>query len=280
MYQPDAVSSPYTPLYTGHYPNQYPATSATIPTTIPYFPPYHAQQPAKPTEISPPDPSEPSVTPEVASLAMQRLVLNELRNAGFERAAHPAVQRLEKEVAIFVQQLFQRAHEYANLSNRAGPIASDVLLACEEFDMPPQELYRLKKTLKRKRGKERPVLAKPATLISLPSRSPSPELLASDDEDNNVPSTIPTTLRNLPPYFPNLPPKHTYLQTPASPPKKAALPSLEKKLKTAALVQESLQHLLLATEDSMNHEEGELLGHVVNWEMNVHPRKRWKVGAK
>ncbi len=66
----------------------------------------------------------------------------------------------------------------------------------------------------------------------------------------------------------------------ASPPKKAALPSLEKKLKTAALVQESLQHLLLATEDNMNHEEGELLGHVVNWETNVQPRKRWKVGTK
>ena len=66
----------------------------------------------------------------------------------------------------------------------------------------------------------------------------------------------------------------------ASPPKKAALPSLEKKLKTAALVQESLQNLLLATEDSMNQEDGELLGHIVNWEMNVQPRKRWKVGTK
>ena len=36
---------------------------------------------------------------------------------------------------------------------------------------------------------------------------------SSDDEDE-VPSAIPTTLRNLPTYFPNLPPKHTYLQTP------------------------------------------------------------------
>jgi transcription initiation factor TFIID subunit 8 len=106
-------------------------------------------------------------------------------------------------------------------------------------------------------------------------------------------------LKSLPSYFPDLPPKHTYLQTPvsffhtyltcstilnlflqASPPKKAALPSLEKKLKTAALVQESLQSLLLATEDTMNQEDGELLGHIVNWEMSTQLRKRWKVGTK
>ncbi|KAF8974613.1 hypothetical protein BDZ97DRAFT_38255 [Flammula alnicola] len=283
MYQPDPASNPYNPPYTGHYPNQYPASNASIPTVVPYFPPYPGSQPLKPTpaqETSPPDPPEPSVTPEVASHAMRRLVSLELQNAGFERAVQPAVERLEHEVATFVQQLFQRAHEYANLANRAGAIASDVLLACEDFDLPPKELYEMKKTTrKRKRGKDTgSAPAGPSTLISPPSRSPSPELLASDDED--APATLPTTLRNLPTYFPNLPPKHTYLQTPASPPKKAALPSLEKKLKTAALVQESLQHLLLATEDSMNHEEGELLGHVVNWEMNVQPRKRWKVGAK
>lgn len=48
-----------------------------------------------------------------------------------------------------------------------------------------------------------------------PSRSPSPELLPSDDEDA-VP-VIPVTLRQLPwsdRYLPSLPPKHTYLRTP------------------------------------------------------------------
>jgi transcription initiation factor TFIID subunit 8 len=44
-----------------------------------------------------------------------------------------------------VQQLFQRAHEYANLANRASAIASDILLACEDFDIPPKELYQVKK---------------------------------------------------------------------------------------------------------------------------------------
>lgn len=52
----------------------------------------------------------------------------------------------------------------------------------------------------------------PMNLLAPPSRSPSPELLASDDEDAS--STIPTTLKSLPSYFPDLPPKHTYLQTP------------------------------------------------------------------
>ncbi|KAF8165000.1 hypothetical protein B0H34DRAFT_687373 [Crassisporium funariophilum] len=274
MYQPDVTANPYST----HYPNHYPATtSAALPATLPYFPTFQHGQPLKSApavDSAPPDPPEPSVTPDVASRAIQRLILFELQGAGYETAVQPTVHRLEVEVVTFIQQLFQRAHEYANLANRAGAIASDLLLACEDFNLPPKELYEVKKaTTKRKRAR-----AVPATLLAPLSRSPSPELLGSDDED--TPSNIPTTLRSLPSYFPDLPPKHTYLQTPASPPKKAALPSLEKKLKTAALVQESLQNLLLATEDNTNQEDGELLGHIVNWEMNTHPRKRWKVGAK
>lgn len=130
-------------------------------------------------------------------------------------------------------------------------------------------------------------------MLPPPSRSPSPELLSSDDE--NAPPAIPMTLRPLPHYVPPLPPKHTYLRTPVSsagtfrsksrvltkapqisPPKKAALPSLEKKLKNAALVQDSLKNLLLATEDN-TQEDAELLGATVNWEATTHPRKRWKL---
>lgn len=130
-------------------------------------------------------------------------------------------------------------------------------------------------------------------LLPPPSRSPSPELLSSDDE--GVPPTIPMTLRPLPHYVPPLPPKHTYLRTPVrlshalsevssptchrmqiSPQKKAALPSLEKKLENAALVQESLKNLLTATEDN-TAEDAEILGATVNWEATTHPRKRWKL---
>ncbi|KAF9040628.1 hypothetical protein BJ165DRAFT_1350640 [Panaeolus papilionaceus] len=248
-------------------------------TALPFFSQFQPQTKTEPpSEPSPPEPPEPAVTPAVASRALRKLVSHQLQQAGFNTAVQPAIERLEIEVAIFVQQLYQRAHEYANLANRAGVIASDLVIACEDFDIQPKDLYAVKvnSLRKRKRGNHDPT--KLITLTNPPSRSPSPELLSSDDEEG--PPPIPTTLKNLPSYLPDLPPKHTYLQTPASPPKKAALPSLEKKLKTAALVQESLQHLLLATEDNMNQEDGELLGHIVNWETTVQPRKRWKVGSK
>ena len=136
------------------------------------------------------------------------------------------VNSLNRSSLSVVQQLFQRTHEYANLANRAGAIASDMLLACEDFNLPPKDLYKIKiSTTKRKRAYYlskilQSIIHEPGqapstvamTLLAPPSRSPSPELLASDDEDAS--STIPTTLKSLPSYFPDLPPKHTYLQTP------------------------------------------------------------------
>lgn len=68
--------------------------------------------------------------------------------------------------------------------------------------------------------------------------------------------------------------------TKATPPKKAAIPTLEKKLQTAALVQESLRNLMVGTEDTFGQEDAELLGHIVNYETSVHPRRRWKVQVK
>jgi len=229
--------------------------------------------PSVPHRLPPPPPDFASVTPQIASQTVQRLISSQLRDAGYEAAQPQALRRLEIEVAAFVELLYGRAHEYANLANRAGPIATDLLLASEGCGMQTRDLHKLgaKSSKKRKRG--RPA----ATLLPPPSRSPSPELLLSDDED--APPVVPLTLRALPTFLPALPPKHTYLRTPASAPKKAALPSLEKKLKTAGLVQESLQHLLLGTEDNLGHEDGELLGHIVNWEASTHPRKRWKIGA-
>jgi transcription initiation factor TFIID subunit 8 len=102
-------------------------------------------------------------------------------------------------------------------------------------------------------------------------------MLSSDDEE--APPAVPLTLRTIPHPLPALPPKHTYLKTPLAPPKKTAIPSLEKKLKTAGLVQDSLKNLLLATEDTTGQEDGELFGHIVNWEATTHPRKRWKVDS-
>jgi transcription initiation factor TFIID subunit 8 len=35
-----------------------------------------------------------------------------------------------------VEQLYERAHEYANLANRSGPLVTDLQLACEDFKLP------------------------------------------------------------------------------------------------------------------------------------------------
>lgn len=50
------------------------------------------------------------------------------------------------------------------------------------------------------------------TLLPAGRKSPPPKLLSSDDEGS--PPTIPSTLRSIPHFYPNLPPKHTYLRTP------------------------------------------------------------------
>lgn len=59
--------------------------------------------------------------------------------------------------------------------------------------------------------------------------------------------------------------------------KKAAVQSLEKKLQNAALVQESLKSLMLATEDNPDDEDAKLLGAIVNGQAIGYQRKRWKL---
>ena len=100
MYQPQLQRQNVAySAYSGHYPNQYASTS-TVPVSTPYFPTFphlQQQQPQKPPDVRPPPP-EPSVTPAVASRAIQRLVSSELRFAGFDSAPQSVVQRLELEV--------------------------------------------------------------------------------------------------------------------------------------------------------------------------------------
>ncbi|KAF5392736.1 hypothetical protein D9757_000873 [Collybiopsis confluens] len=311
--------------------------------------------------LRPSSPVQATITSREASQAVQRLIASELQDAGFDGAKTEAVYALEMEIASFVQNLYQRAHEYANLANRSGPIATDLLLASEEFDkewsydVSPKKLAswtrrRQKKEQKRKEKMDfepgmRKKAVRPPSLIPPPSRSPSPELLQSDDEMDTaeaeadtppppapppMPMAPPTahpshlsltpsipvppppapkvkalpamTLRNLPGNLPSLPPKHTYLQTPPPTKSQAAKSAqaasktqlssssksqnqiqMEKKLRTASLVQESLKNLLLATEDTAtNQEDAELLGHIVNWESTLGvqsglARKRWRV---
>ena len=134
-----------------------------------------------------------------------------------------------------------------------------------------------------------------ATLLLPAPTPPLPRMINVDDDEPGL--VIPATLRSIPHYTPALPPKHTYLRTPVwspcseyflftesifpqvAPMKKAAVQSLEKKLQNAALVQESLKSLMLATEDNPDDEDAKLLGAIVNGQAIGYQRKRWKLGA-
>ncbi|KAF7301476.1 hypothetical protein MIND_00713000 [Mycena indigotica] len=267
--------APYTPQPAQYTPQ--PPYSPQIPGyPQSYFPAYNLQ-PTKPPTPPPQDqlPAPPdltSITPAVAKETIRRVLVSELSDAGFSSSDAQALDRLERDVVAFIQRLYERAHQYANLSNRSGAIATDMILACEELDIVPEKLRPMRSKMKRKK-KSKEVPAVPS-LLPARSRSPSPTRLPSDDE---VAPIIPVTLRGLPHSTPKIPPKHTYLRTPASPPKRAAIPTLEKKLETAGLVQTSLKNLMVATADAKGQEEGELLGHIVNSETAIHPRKRWKL---
>lgn len=102
-----------------------------------------------------------AVTDDVASRAMQRFMSSELRSAGFDSVEPSALRRLEHEVVTcpypcpdilwrhtltaiqVVEQLYERAHEYANLANRAGPITQDLLLASADSGLQTKELRQL-----------------------------------------------------------------------------------------------------------------------------------------
>jgi transcription initiation factor TFIID subunit 8 len=139
--------------------------------------------PSVPHRLPPPPPDFASVTPQIASQTVQRLISSQLRDAGYEAAQPQALRRLEIEVAacehailprsyslvsdplmrcLVVELLYGRAHEYANLANRAGPIATDLLLASEGCGMQTRDLHKLgaKSSKKRKRGRSSDSLPK------------------------------------------------------------------------------------------------------------------------
>ena len=177
---PSVLVHQISALYQNHYPNV-PLTIpiASQPTTS-YYNPYPAPLPAglsrsdgfqppqqhqqqlkqtNPAPTRPPSPSEPAVTPAIAQRTLRRLIENSLIDIGFQSADGQSLQRLEVETvacALFfsffflscelffgldIQQLFGRAHEYANLANRAGVITPDLLQTLNDFGIEPKELY-------------------------------------------------------------------------------------------------------------------------------------------
>lgn len=117
-----------------------------------------------------------------------------------------------------VQSLYTLAHSYSNLANRSGPIATDLLLAAEDFekdwayDVGPKTLAKWIRKRKRKQMKGRDTKgkakAKPPpslTVVPRPPRSPTPELLHSDDEiDIEDPDPTPTApVQQQKSHYPN-----------------------------------------------------------------------------
>lgn len=208
---------------------------------------------------------------------MRRFIAREIKKKGFDTAENAEVlARFEREVAGHIQNIFSVAHEYANLSHRSYIAPPDVYQACQGEGLTTRDL--------RSKAKKRKRRAPVDKLAPREPRAPSPELLPSDEEDQprsyQGASKAPATLQNLPSYLPMLPPKHTYLKTPptSAQQRHEALPSLEKKLQTASLVQDSLRNLMANTEDTADL-DSDVLGSYVNWEQNMygHSRKRWKV---
>ncbi|KAF7790099.1 hypothetical protein EIP86_001049 [Pleurotus ostreatoroseus] len=268
------VQSPYTPY------------QASPSTPSPAYPVYTSPPVRLNPDVTPPGedtgrviaPEFPDVNPQVACHAMHRLISSELQHAGFDNAQAGTLELLELEAIGLIETLFRMAHDYANHSGRARPIATDLMVVCKDIGFDIRELHEVEVMSKKRRreGLEPEMI----TLLSPPSRSPSPELLGSDDEDPAHP-VIPVTLRSHPHYLPPLPPKHTYLRTPAAQPRRSTLPSLEKKLKNASLVQSSLENLLDQTEvDDPDPIVKMAFGNVVNWESGQYARKRWKVFKK
>ena len=162
----------------------------TLPYTPTSYPSYYGQaysslyaRPTSPAE-PPPPPDYSSINPDVATKAIERLVLSGLKNAGFDGSDSGAMKRLEAEVVecmfpfrpveilwiawlipdLDVKMLFERAHEVANLANRSGPIVTDLLLACKERNV---DLEQLNKVAGGPRGKKRKSLGSylPSTLL-------------------------------------------------------------------------------------------------------------------
>lgn len=137
---------------------------------VQYLKPHPTRHTLPPGDLS-------SVTPQIASQAIQSLLSTQLRSAGYDSAQPPALRRLELEVVacefiiaipicihlkekrvhLVVEVLYRRAHEYANLANRAGPIATDLLLASAECGLQTKDLHKLgaKPSRKKRRGGRR-----------------------------------------------------------------------------------------------------------------------------
>lgn len=218
-YPPQAygVFQPQYPAYDGqnHYPSQYPAQGAHV-AAYPAYPHVQARLTSPPPEPHT-APDVPAVNSELASHAIERLASAELSRAGFDSAEPAALRRLELEVAAcpsaslallirkltggrclqVVEELYKSAHEYANLANRAGPVAKDVLLASQDWGMETNVLHRFAVKAKKKNNRTCTVRFSSATGIEATYKLCPPWSCISHPPDRRRQSCCRLTMKTL-----------------------------------------------------------------------------------
>lgn len=143
-------------------PGQHMAAAIPLPHFAPPGYPLYALQPAKPPSpphAPPTAPDIPTISLQIASSQVQKLIVSQLKAAQFDSIDPHALQRLELEVvackfrlrssclsnhafvSLVIRTLYEQAHEYANLANRAAPVAMDVLLACSDRGLKGKDLH-------------------------------------------------------------------------------------------------------------------------------------------
>ena len=166
---PSAAQQPYTQPYNTTYPQTYSQYATQQFSSVNYSPqpqgalysafqvPYGRKDPTSwidalsPQELS-------AVDPEIASRAMNRAISAELKHEGFDAAEPPALSRLEAEVvhcgsytfltgfavltaiALVIQDLHRKIHDYANLANRTTPLVGDMVDICQECGLETDSL--------------------------------------------------------------------------------------------------------------------------------------------
>ncbi|KAF8324470.1 uncharacterized protein EI90DRAFT_3129935 [Cantharellus anzutake] len=222
-------------------------------------------------------PSPPPVTAQVAHVGLRHAVIAQLHAAGFSSAPVPVLEELERTALQYIMEMYTLALEYARVSNRLNANAFDLLAACLEAGV---EISHLRQIAHKK--KKQAFKSKVPTLGQTPSAPSAPSFLPSDSSEegegeevtiksgkwatstkakadkNNKKSggkktdaKISKHFRELPKQFPELPPKHTFLQSAAPPQPTRTLASLEARYADAASLQESLRVLVHGTEDPL-----------------------------
>jgi transcription initiation factor TFIID subunit 8 len=138
-YQPVPATTPssYNPY------SQYTAQAASYGGYFPYHPPPPPRVATPPPDLPPPPPDLTSITPEVASKAIERLIMSELRDAGFSAAQPQAMERLERDVVACAR---HTSRSFVKLSHLSKQSLSDCMSGRTSMPISPTDLQPLQRT--------------------------------------------------------------------------------------------------------------------------------------